>query len=125
MGLAEKLKFDEKGLVGVVVQDHATDEVLMFAYANAEAVEKTLETKKAHYWSRSRSKLWLKGESSGHVQKVLEVRVDCDADCLIYRVEQAGGACHLGYRSCFFRRAAGSGELETDREKIFDPGEVY
>jgi len=125
MGLAEKLKFDEKGLVGVVVQDHATDEVLMFAYANAEAVEKTLETKKAHYWSRSRSKLWLKGESSGHVQKVIEVRVDCDADCLIYRVEQAGGACHLGYRSCFFRRATGSGELETDREKMFDPDEVY
>ena len=125
MALSEKLKFDEKGLVAVIAVDDANDEVLMFAFANAEAVDKTLETGKAHYWSRSRGELWLKGGTSGHVQTVREIRVDCDCDCLIYRIEQAGGACHLGYRSCFFRRVTELGELDVTAEKVFDPDEVY
>ena len=125
MPLTDHLKFDDRGLVPVVVQDRETSEVLMFAHANAEAVEKTMETGKAHYWSRSRGKLWLKGESSGHIQTVREVRVDCDADCLLYLVDQTGGACHEGYRSCFFRRSGPGGELETFCEKVFDPADVY
>ena len=125
MAIADRLKLDDKGLLGVIVQDCATREVLMFAHANPEAVEKTLSTGKAHYWSRSRKKLWLKGESSGHTQAVKEILIDCDGDCLIYRVEQKGGACHEGYRSCFFRRLEPSGEVEVVLKRVFDPKDVY
>lgn len=100
----EKLKFDENGLIPVIAQDVKTKEVLMLAYANREAIEKTIQTGLAHYWSRSRKKLWMKGETSGNVQKVVEIRVDCDGDTLLYMVEQIGNACHTGNRSCFFRR---------------------
>lgn len=92
------------GLVPVVAQDRRTGEVLMLAYANREAVEKTLLTRLAHYWSRSRRKLWMKGETSGNIQRVVEVLVDCDNDSLIYVVEQSGPACHTGNRTCYFRR---------------------
>ena len=113
------------GLLPAIAQDHASGEVLMLAYINEEAWRKTLETGKAHYWSRSRNKLWLKGESSGHVQMVKEVRVDCDSDTVVFKVEQLGGAaCHKGYRSCFFRRVE-NGELVLDMEKVFDPDKVY
>ncbi len=96
------LKYDEKGLITVVAQDWCTGEVLMVAWANQEAVEKTKETGYAHYWSRSRQKLWKKGEESGHLQKVKSIQVDCDGDTLLYRVEQVGGiACHTGSPSCF------------------------
>ncbi len=98
------LKFDERGLIPVIAQDAKSGEVLMLAYANEEAIRKTLETGYAHYWSRSRKKLWMKGETSGNVQKVIEVRVDCDGDALLYIVEQVGNACHTGNRTCFFRR---------------------
>jgi phosphoribosyl-AMP cyclohydrolase len=98
------LKFDEKGLIPVVVQDVNTKEVLMVAYANEEAIRKTLETGYAHYWSRSRKKLWMKGETSGNVQRVVEIRVDCDGDALLYLVEQKGVACHTGNYSCFYRK---------------------
>jgi len=108
-------------LVPAVVQDAETGEVLMLAYMNQEALAKTLETGKAHYWSRSRGKLWLKGESSGHFQKVVETRIDCDQDAILLKVEQEGGACHMGYRSCFFRDLEG----EVVGEKVFDPDEVY
>ena len=97
-----KLKF-VNGLIPVVVQD-VGGEVLMLAYANEEAIRKTLETGYAHYYSRSRNKLWMKGETSGNVQRIVEVRVDCDCDSLLYIVEQKGNACHTGNRSCFFRR---------------------
>lgn len=97
------LKF-VNGLIPVVVQDAKTKEVLMVAYANEEALKKTFETGYAHYWSRSRNKLWMKGESSGNTQKIVEIRVDCDCDTLLYIVEQKGNACHTGHRSCFFRR---------------------
>ncbi len=114
------LHFDD-GLIPVVVQDAGTREVLMVAYANAEAVEKTRETGFAHYFSRSRKKLWKKGEESGHVQRVREIRVDCDEDCLLYLVTQEGAACHTGYRSCFYRTIEG----DIISEKVFDPSKVY
>ncbi len=97
------LNFDERGLVPVVTQDARSGAVLMLAYANLEAVEKTLETHEAHYYSRSRGALWRKGATSGHTQEVLEVRFDCDEDALLYRVMQTGAACHTGERSCFYR----------------------
>ena len=95
------------GLIPVVTQEAATGDVLMVAYANLEAVEKTLQTGLAHYYSRSRQKLWKKGEESGHTQAVKEVRVDCDADTLLYVVDQTGAACHTGEHSCFFRKLDG------------------
>ena len=113
------------GLLPAVVQDWQSGEVLMLAYINEIAWEKTLATGKAHYWSRSRKALWLKGETSGHVQVIREILVDCDEDTVIYKVEQLGGAaCHTGHRSCFHRRVAGP-RLEVTQEKIFDPDDVY
>lgn len=98
----EDIKFDEKGLVPVVVQDAENGQVLMFAYANREAIEKTLETRKSHFWSRSRNKLWQKGEESGNFQEVNEMFIDCDGDTVLMLVNQKGVACHTGKRSCFF-----------------------
>jgi phosphoribosyl-ATP pyrophosphohydrolase/phosphoribosyl-AMP cyclohydrolase len=98
------LRFDERGLMPAVVQDAVTGQVLMLAYMNRLALEKTLETGLAHYWSRSRAALWQKGETSGHFQRVRDIRYDCDADALLLLVEQVGVACHTGSRSCFFRR---------------------
>jgi phosphoribosyl-AMP cyclohydrolase len=122
--LVEQLKFDDKGLVTAIVQDWQTNEVLMVAFMNAEAVRKTLATGKMHYWSRSRQKLWLKGETSGHIQQVKSVAIDCDADAVLFKVEQAGGACHEGYRSCFFRRWE-DGEIRLTGERVFDKDRVY
>jgi len=114
------------GVVPVVVQDDASGEVLMLAYMNGEAWEKTLASGKAHYFSRSRGRLWLKGETSGHVQEVKAAYVDCDGDTVLLRVRQHGGAaCHEGYRSCFFRRRAEAGGWEITGVKVFDPAEVY
>jgi len=104
-----KLKF-VNNLIPVVVQDSETREVLMLAYANNEALRKTLETGKAHYWSRSRKKLWLKGETSGNIQEIVDVRVDCDEDAILYIVRQNGVACHTGNYSCFFRKLEGLDE---------------
>lgn len=113
------------GLLPAIVQDYQTKEVLMLAYINKEAWAKTQETGKAHYWSRSRNQLWLKGETSGHVQIIQAILVDCDDDTVIYQVEQLGGAaCHTGHRSCFFRRLQGN-DLITQGEKVFDPAAVY
>lgn len=115
----------ESGLLPAIAQDYQSGEVLMLAYINSKSWEKTLETGKAHYWSRSRNKLWLKGESSGHVQLIREILVDCDADTVVFKVEQLGGAaCHTGHRSCFFRRVEG-GELSVIGTKVFDPDKVY
>ena len=113
------------GLLPVIAQDHATGDVLMLAYMNQLAWEKTLETGKVHYWSRSREKLWLKGETSGHVQVLKEAYVDCDLDTILVRVEQLGGAaCHTGFRSCFFRKVQG-GDLVPQGAPVFDPQEIY
>ena len=120
------IDFDKQnGLVPAIAQDWETGEILMLAYMNREAFEETLNTGRACYYSRSRSKLWRKGEESGNVQKVREVRVDCDRDTIVLKVEQVGGAaCHTGYRSCFYRKIE-NGELIEDGEKVFDPKEVY
>jgi phosphoribosyl-AMP cyclohydrolase len=114
------LKFAD-GLIPVIVQDQKSREVLMMAYANDEAVRLTQETGFAHYYSRSRKKLWKKGEESGHFQKVLRILADCDEDCLIYEVEQTGAACHTGYMSCFYRTLEGT----VVGTKVFDPATVY
>ena len=98
------LKFDDRGLIPVVTQDCRTDEVLMVAYMNREALDKTLETGQVHYWSRSRNKLWLKGETSGHFQQVRSISIDCDGDSLLIKAEQKGAACHTGHHSCFYRK---------------------
>ena len=107
MTWTDGLKFDERGLVPVVAQDAGTGEVLMLAWANADALRLTTETGRAHYWSRSRASLWIKGETSGNTQEVVDVRIDCDADAILYRVRQSGAACHTGERSCFHRVADG------------------
>lgn len=121
-----KLDFEKAGgLIPVIAQDYATGEVLMLAYINEEAWQKTLETGKMTYFSRSRNKLWLKGESSGHVQLVKEIRVDCDSDTVLVKVDQLGGAaCHEGYKSCFFRKVE-DGKLNITDKLVFDPKEVY
>jgi phosphoribosyl-AMP cyclohydrolase / phosphoribosyl-ATP pyrophosphohydrolase len=111
MSWIDELSFDARGLVPVVVQEAGTGEVLMLAWATAEALRRTLETGQAHYWSRSRSEMWEKGATSGHVQAVVDVRLDCDADAVLYRVRQTGAACHTGERSCFYRAADGAGDL--------------
>lgn len=123
-GLSEELKLDDKGLIPAVVQDYKTREVLMMAYMNKESLEKTLETGMAHYWSRSRGKLWLKGETSGHYQHIKEIYTDCDGDTLLLKVEQKEAACHTGHYSCFYRQLA----EDTFRElsgKVFDAEKVY
>ena len=114
-----------EGLIPVVIQDASTHEVLMLGYMNRESWEKTLETGKATYWSRSRQKLWLKGETSGHVQEVKEAFLDCDGDTILLKVDQIGkAACHTGFRSCFHQRYEKGGWKVTG-ERIFDPKEVY
>lgn len=105
MSWIDRITFDERGLVPVVAQDARTGEVLMLAWANREALSRTRETGRATYWSRSRGELWVKGETSGHAQEVVDVRVDCDGDAVLYRVRQTGPACHTGERSCFHRLA--------------------
>jgi phosphoribosyl-AMP cyclohydrolase len=115
----------QDGLVPAIAQDYKTGEVLMMAFMNKESWELTLKTGIVHYWSRSRGKLWKKGESSGNLQEVKEIRVDCDNDCVLIKINQIGdAACHTGFRSCFYRRVAG-GELTVDGVKVFDPEKVY
>ena len=114
-----------KGLLPAIVQDYETGDVLMLAYMNRESWLKTLETGRATFWSRSRNALWIKGETSGHVQLVREVMIDCDEDTILLKVEQSGGAaCHTGYRSCFYRRLA-NGKVDVVGQKIFNPEDVY
>jgi phosphoribosyl-AMP cyclohydrolase len=135
LGATLQPKFGPDGLIPCITQDAHSGEVLMFAFMNAEALAHTLATGKATYWSRSRAKLWVKGEESGNVQLVRELRADCDQDVLLLKVEQAGAAnasCHNGYKSCFYRRladpahAAATGyRLETDATRLFDPAAVY
>ena len=118
---APDLAFDEQSFLPAVAQDADSGEVLMLAYVSPEALEQTRETGLAHYYSRSREELWQKGQSSGHVQHVEEIRVDCDGDALLYRVSQEGGACHTGYESCFHRTIDG----DTVGTEVFDPDNVY
>lgn len=119
----DDIKWDERGLVPVVVQDFRTKDVLMVAYMNREAFELTLKTGKAHYYSRSRKKLWLKGETSGHTQDVKAIRLDCDNDTVLILVDQKVAACHTGYWSCFYRAWAEGWKVVG--KKVFDEGKVY
>ena len=118
------LKFDAAGLIPVIAQQHDSGEVLMLAWMNREAIEETLATGRACYWSRSRRRLWRKGETSGQVQRLVEMRLDCDADTLLIRVDQTGVACHTGRRSCFFRRIE-DGKLREVEPVLVDPGKLY
>ncbi len=120
----DDLKYDADGLIPAVIQDDENGEVLMVAYMNRDSLASTVKTGKTHFWSRSRKKYWLKGESSGHTQEVRAVFIDCDKDCLLIRVRQHVAACHEGYRSCFFRRLE-NGTWNVIAEKIFEEGDVY
>jgi phosphoribosyl-AMP cyclohydrolase len=124
--IVENLKFDDKGLIPAVVQDWKDNAVLMVAYMNKEALKRTLETKKATFWSRSRQVFWVKGESSGNIQEVKELYYDCDGDCILLKVNQIGGAaCHSGHRTCFFTKVTSNGATEIIGERLFDPDKVY
>ena len=124
-GLLDALKYDNDGLVTVVAQDAGDGAVLMVAFADRNAMRKTLETGLMHYYSRSRKKMWLKGEESGHTQKVVSLAVDCDGDAILAKVRQTGGACHLGFKSCFSFGIEKDGQVATLGEKLFDPAAVY
>lgn len=108
----ETLKYDDRGLVPAIAQDAASGEVLMMAWMNADAVRRTLESGRVTYWSRSRQCFWVKGETSGHVQKLVEMRIDCDRDCVLVLVEQSGPACHTNRRSCFYTAVRDGQEVE-------------
>lgn len=124
MTLLDSIRFDAQGLVPAIAQQHDSGEVLMMAWMNRDAVVETLATGRVCYWSRSRGALWRKGESSGQVQRLVELLVDCDGDTLLLRVDQTGVACHTGRRSCFFR-AVRNGELQTIAEPLISPDQLY
>jgi len=124
MSFIDGLKFNEQGLIPAIVQEEGTGRVLMMAWMNADSIQSTLETGKTHFWSRSRQKYWMKGESSGNTQQVKDVAYDCDGDTLLIQVEQIGAACHEGYKSCFFRSVK-EGEGEITEERLIDPEEMY
>jgi len=124
MKFLDEIKFDNRGLVPTIIQDYKNGDVLMLAYMNRESLQKTLSSGKTHFWSRSRQKLWLKGESSGHTQEVKELFIDCDMDAVLIKVEQKVAACHTGYRSCFYRKLEGE-DFAVVGEKVFEEGDVY
>lgn len=119
------IQWNEAGLVAAIVQDASTNEVLMMAWMNAEALALTIGAGETHFYSRSRGRLWRKGETSGHIQRVESIRIDCDGDVLLVRVSQVGGACHEGYRSCFFRELEPDGSVAVRAERVFDPNRSY
>ena len=126
MKILSELKYDSDGLIAAVIQDCTNNEILMVGYMNAEAIKQTLNTGRVCFWSRSRQKLWIKGETSGHTQTVESVAVDCDGDALLIKVTQKVAACHVGYRSCFYREVSPDGEsTRVIGEKIFDADAVY
>lgn len=123
-GTSLDVKFNEQGLLVAIVQDADTGSVLMVGYMNRQAFDLTLQTGKATFYSRSRNKLWVKGESSGHIQQVIEARLDCDQDALLLRVKSHGPCCHVGYQSCFYRAVDG-GQLKFVEQPVYDPKKVY
>jgi len=126
MNFYDQLKFNAEGLIPAIVQDQATGRVLMMAWMNRESLEQTIASGKTHFWSRSRRKFWMKGETSGHTQAVKDLAFDCDGDTLLIRVEQIGAACHEGFRSCFFRSLTGPGEgFRVTEEQLVAPESVY
>lgn len=125
LNLLDNLKTDDNGLIAAVVQDADNGQVLMVGWMDREALKRTLEGGKTCFYSRSRQKYWVKGETSGHFQIVREVRTDCDLDAVLVTVEQVGAACHDGYRSCFYRSADASGELQTVEQRLVNPEDIY
>lgn len=126
MSFYDKLKFDSNGLIPAIVQEQGTGRVLMMAWMNRASLEKTVATGKTHFWSRSRKKIWMKGETSGHVQRVKDISFDCDGDVLLIQVEQTGAACHEGYKSCFFRSAGSDGKSSKITEpQLKTPEQIY
>ena len=124
MRLIEQVKFDKNGLVPAIIQDFKTLEVLMVGYMNKESLETTLKIGKTCFWTRSRGKLWIKGETSGHIQKIKEILIDCDSDTLLIKVEHIVGACHMGYRTCFYREYDKDDFIVVEK-KLFDPEKIY
>jgi phosphoribosyl-AMP cyclohydrolase len=126
MSVFDNLKFTSDGLIPAIVQEQSSGRVLMMAWMNKESLEKTVETGKTHFWSRSRQKFWMKGESSGHVQVVKDIAFDCDGDTLLIQVEQTGAACHEGYKSCFFRSLDdGIRSFKVTEEQLSTPEAIY
>ena len=126
MSFYDKLKFNSDGLIPAIIQEAKTGRVLMMAWMNRASLEDTLKTGKTHFWSRSRQKYWMKGESSGHTQQVKDVSFDCDGDTLLIQVEQIGAACHEGYQSCFFRSVAADGQsFKTTEAQLQTPEQMY
>jgi len=126
MSFLDKLKFDGNGLIPAIVQEKSTGRVLMMAWMNRASLEKTMATGKTHFWSRSRQKFWMKGESSGHTQAVKEISFDCDGDTLLIQVEQIGAACHEGYKSCFYRAVdAGGNNIKITEPQLETPEQMY
>ncbi|MEW6156814.1 MAG: phosphoribosyl-AMP cyclohydrolase [Verrucomicrobiota bacterium] len=122
----EKLKFNSEGLIPAIIQEQGTGRVLMMAWMNRASIEKTLATGKTHFWSRSRQKFWMKGETSGHTQSVKEIAFDCDGDTLLIQVEQVGAACHEGFHSCFFRSVTdGEGHFRETEPRLEAPEHIY
>jgi phosphoribosyl-AMP cyclohydrolase len=120
------LKFNSEFLIPAIVQDHKDNTVLMLGYMNTEAIKMTLKTRKVTFWSRSRQSLWVKGETSGHIQRLVEFFYDCDADCILLKVNQIGGAaCHTGYKSCFFIKVCSNKNIKVVGKKIFNPHKIY
>ncbi len=126
MSFYDQLKFDANGLIPAIIQEQSSGRVLMMAWMNRASLEETLRTGKTHFWSRSRQKFWMKGESSGHVQSVKDVAFDCDGDTLLIQVEQAGAACHVGYQSCFYRSVEGQGSgFRITEKQLQTPEQIY
>ena len=125
MKFIEKLKFNEDGLIPAIVQEESTGRVVMMAWMNKASLISTIETGKTHFWSRSRQKYWMKGESSGHTQQVKSIAFDCDGDTLLIQAEQLGAACHEGYKSCFFRTVNQFGDFDITEERLVNPDEIY
>ncbi len=125
LSFIDELKFDSNGLIPAIAQDFETGEVLMVAYMNKDSLKETFEKKLCSYWSRSRQKFWVKGESSGHTQEVKEIFVDCDKDTILIKIKQNGGACHTGYRSCFSWKIEDDGSISEEGDKVFNPDSVY
>ena len=126
MSFYDQLKFDSNGLIPTIVQEQNTGRVLMMAWMNRASLEKTVETGKTHFWSRSRQKFWMKGETSGHTQQIRDIACDCDGDVLLIQVEQLGAACHQGYRSCFYRSAQNGGkDFKITEPQLETPEQIY
>lgn len=126
MSVLDNLKYDANGLIPAIIQEQSTRRVLMMAWMNRASLEKTIDTGKTHFWSRSRGKFWMKGETSGHTQAVREISMDCDGDTLLIQVEQTGAACHEGYKSCFFRSLNDGGKgLKITEPQLETPEQMY